>query len=87
MVCITAKRCKGLRLSLVSKVDKATVLEERWAINPHCDQKFDDLALSFLVSQTHTASCFSTQVNPDAQKVGGTSGFAALTAYTVFCTG
>lgn len=42
--------------------------------------------MNFSVSQTHTAGCFSiTQVNPDAQEVGGTGSFAPLAAYTVFC--
>ncbi len=38
----------------------------------------------FLVSQTHTASGFCTQVNPDTQKVSRTGSFATLATYTVF---
>lgn len=65
MVYITAKRRKGLRLFFVSKGGNPP-RKNGWAVDPHRDQKFSDSALSFLVSQTHTASCFSAQVNPDA---------------------
>ena len=43
---------------------------------------YNDLGL-MLVCQTHTASCFGTEINTNAQKVSGASCFTPLASYTV----